>query len=474
MKKNSHGRNLIVTTALCLILAGCAVGPDYKMPDLSLPANWFSAPDQKADPEKEAIDQQWWKHFNDPVLSQLIDKAGAGNFDLKIAEARITQARAARASATSDLLPTVDTVGGADRQANRIAFGGSGPFDLTKPFSTYQTGFDATWELDLFGGKRREVEADTATLKAAQASRDDVRVSLMAEVAKTYVDIRQYQQQIAIVGDTQKADEKTLKIAKERFDSGSTAGLDVTQAEAQLELAKTQLPYYQNLLVQAELSMDVLTGEQPGATHKLTEAIAPIPVTDKDVVLAAPASVIANRPDIRVAEHKLASATAQEGVATAQFFPDVSLSGFFGLLNTQAGSLLKGGSKSWDAAGNVVWPILNFGKLTANLDMAKAGQQAALAEYQKAVLAALADVEKSYTAYTKQQQYREGLSKTEERNRHAADIAQMRYKEGLSSFIEVLDAQRTLYGSQSQLAAAKATSAGNTIALYKSLGGGWK
>jgi NodT family efflux transporter outer membrane factor (OMF) lipoprotein len=407
------------------------------------------------------------------VLNQLIEKTLQGNWDLKIAEARIAEARAARATATNDLLPTVNTDANYERQGNRIAFG-SVPFDLAKPFDFYQTGFDASWELDLFGGRRRALESATAELKASEASSDDAMISLLAEVARTYIDIREYQAQIVIVEDTIAADEHTAKIARERFKAGEAPGLDATEAEAQVKQAQSQLPVYQSQLLQTEFSMDVLLGSKMGATQGIITSTAPIPLADKELVLATPAKVIAMRPDIRVAERKLASATAQQGVATAQFFPDVSLIGFFGLLSPTANELLNTGSKSWDVGGNVVWPILNYGKLSANLHASNAREQEAFAQYQKSVLSALADVERSVTAYNKEQTHRAALENVIAADLHALAIARARYKQGLSSFIDVLDAERTLYAAQSQAAASRGAESQNLIAVYKSLGGGWK
>jgi outer membrane protein TolC len=220
--------------------------------------------------------------------------------------------------------------------------------------------------------------------------------------------------------------------------------------------------------------MDVLLGEKAGATAQLITSTAPVPVADKALLLAAPAKVIASRPDVRVAERKLASATAEQGVAAAQFFPDVSLTGFLGLLNADAGNLLRTDSKSWDIGGGVLWPILNYGKLSANLHASNARQQEALAQYQKAIITAINDVERSVTAYTKEEDHRAALEAAANDDQHALKIAQDRYKEGLSSFIEVLDAERTLYAAQSQTAASAALASQNLISVYKSLGGGWK
>jgi NodT family efflux transporter outer membrane factor (OMF) lipoprotein len=307
-----------------------------------------------------------------------------------------------------------------------------------------------------------------------EATRDDVRVSMLAEVARTYVDIRQYQTQLAITQDTIAADEDSARIARQRFKVGDTAELDATQADAQVKQARAQLPYYQNLLAQSEFSMDVLLGEKPGATQAIITSSQPIPVADKSLVLAAPAKVIASRPDVREAERKLASATAQIGTAKAQFFPDVSLSGFLGLLSTNAYDFAHGGSKSWDVGGSVIWPILNYGKLSANLNASDARQQEALATYQKTMITALSDVERSVTSYTKEEEHRAALEDAEKDDRKALKIARERYKEGLSSFIDVLDAERTLDSIETQTAASEALTSQNLIAVYKSLGGGWK
>jgi NodT family efflux transporter outer membrane factor (OMF) lipoprotein len=471
-------RNLLATVSIAALLAGCEVGPDYQRPEMGLPGSWISggtqaAPDgQQAPSAAEQIDQVWWQNFNDPVLNQLIAHAAAGNLDVQIAEARIAEARATQSTAAAGLLPTGDFKATANREANQFAFPGNLP-GLTSPFNSYQTGFDASWELDLFGGHKRDLESASAGVEASIASRDEVLVSMLAEVARTYVDIRQYQSQLAVAEATIASDANSADIARQRFEAGQSPRVDLTQAEAQLDQAKTQLPYYRNLLAQAEFSLDVLLGEQPGAAHTLVQQPMPIPLTDKGVVLAAPAVVIANRPDIRNAERQLAAATAMQGVAVAKFFPDISLNGFIGLLSTDIGQLPTAGAKSWLAGGSLVWPILSYGSLSANLDAANAKQQEAMLSYKKSMISALSDVEKSVTAYTEQENYRVGLERTVNDNKHTIEIARERYKEGLTSFLEVLDAQRTLYTSQSQLIQSVAQTSQNMIAVYKSLGGGW-
>ncbi len=476
MTRYSHTSFLRYTAlSIALLLPACAVGPDYQKPDIALPEKWVST-DQQVSTAPTSVQKTWWQNFHDPILNQLIEKAAQGNLDIKIAEAHIEEARAARSAAGSALLPSGELKGSALRQANRIAFpGNDSAFQslLQKPFNTFETGFDASWELDLFGGHRRDVEAATASMQATEASRDDVIISLLAEVARTYVDIRKYQAEVATAQKNLDLAHNTTDIAQQRFAAGDTAGIDVTQAKAQQEQTEAQIALYQNLLTQAEYSMDILLSEQPGAAHALVNKTAPLPAMDEKLVITAPSAVIANRPDIRVAERKLAAATAQQGVAVAQFFPDVSLTGFIGLLNTKSDNLLSTASKSWSTGASVLLPVLNYGSLSANLDTADAQQQEAMANYQKTIIGALSDVERSVTAYTEQNKYNQSLTESTDHTRHALAIAQERYKNGLTSFIEVLDAERTLNTSETQLTEANAQSTQNLIAVYKSLGGGW-
>lgn len=456
---------------LTILLTACTVGPDYKKPDENLPASWNSAESI----ENTKIQADWWKNFHDPVLDQLIDKAAGSNYDLQIAEAKIAEARASRGFAKADLLPQVDAKASANRQGNRIAFpGGGGPgFDLTKPFNTFEAGFDASWEADLFGGKKRAVESASAEVEASEASRDDIKISLLAEVARSYMDIRHNQQQIANINDIIKSNQKTLDISNQLFKVGSVPKLDVAQAEARLSDSKSELPKYEAMLTNAEYAVDVLTSQQPGTTAKLVTETKPVPVADSDLVLSAPAKIIANRPDVKMAERELASATAEQGVAVAALFPDISISGFVGLLNVDAGDLLKSGSRSWSVGGGILAPILNFGRLSANIDAADARQQQALATYQKSILAALADVEQSVTSYKKEQEHYVQLKNTASLLSQAVGIAENRYEKGMTSYLEVLDAKRSLYEAQTDLNTSEAAVSQDLTAVYKSLGGGW-
>jgi len=464
--------------ALCLMLAACKVGPDYHKPETALPKAWLSAPDNTNSTGAAQHELAWWQGLHDPVLNQLMVQAAAGNWNVRIANARITEARSLHNSAIAALFPTGDMMASATRQANQIGFPNGAPSSLKsavkQPFNIFKTGFDASWELDLFGGHRREAESTKDEWEASIISREDSLISVLAEVARSYIDIRQYQAQLQIAKDILAADQAICAITEQRLALGDTAGLDVAKVQAQQEHDRTQLPYYQNQLAQAEFSLDVLLGKPPGEAHKRVSATAAIPTADQKLVLDAPAAVIAQRPDIRNAERKLAAATAQQGVALAKFFPDISLTGFIGLFNTNAGSFLSAGSKSWGMGGNILWPILSYGSLSANLHGADAKQQEALAVYQQTIIAALSDVERSFSAYTQQTQYQQILATATASDLSVYQIALGRHQAGLASFLEVLDAQRRLYAAQNQLALAKAQTAQDLVAVYKSLGGGWE
>ncbi len=462
----------------CVLLTACKIGPDYTVPKAkNLPESWREAKSADGKPlyalldEKSLAEAMWWKSFNDPVLDDIIVKGVSQNFDLKIANARISEARAQLASVKSDLLPQVNIAGSAEREANEVVFPG---FSVPKPFDIFQTGFDASWELDVFGGNRRALESARALFGAARATRDDVRISVLAEIARNYINVRRYQAQEAITGNIVKANQEALKITKDLFGVGSAIESDVINAENQLSQAQAQALTYQSLLAASEYALDLLLGEHPGATHALVTPVKPIPVADKQFVLNAPATVIANRPDIRIAERNLAASTSEIGVAKSKLFPDISIAGFFGFLSTSSGTLLTAQSKAWNINGNVTWPILNYGKISAGIHYSEAQQQEALETYKKSVTAALVDVETSLSSYNKQEENRTLADKIVSNQTHAEAIANQRYKTGVTSLMEALAAQKNLYAAQLQQADATAFTSQDFVAVYKSLGGGWK
>lgn len=464
---------IILSTVL---LNSCVVGPDYTAPKIDSPSQWNSDT-----PISEAIaikdEQNWWESFNDPILNQLILKAINGNLDIQIAETRIAAARATQAGAMAALMPTGDLMFSANRQANQIGLPGSisGFSNIVKrPFNIFKTGFDASWELDLFGGHHRETESAQAELEASYYLQQDILISSLAEIANTYTQIRENLALLAIAEDDLATYSKTAEIYRQKKDIGEIAGQDLYQVQAQEQQAAAELNRLKNLITQAEYSLDILIGEQAGTTHLLINSSAsPLKVNDKKLILDAPAAVIAQRPDIRNAERKLASATAQQGVAVAKFFPDISLVGFIGLFNTNASNFINVSSKSWSMGGNIFWPILSYGSLSANLEAANAKQQEAMKTYQKTILNALADVERSYTAWHEQEKYLNAIEKATLQVEQVYKISDQRYQVGLTSLLEVLEAKHNLNTVHNKLFSAQALSTQNLIAVYKSLGGSW-
>jgi NodT family efflux transporter outer membrane factor (OMF) lipoprotein len=469
----SNIKTLAVAMLTCCV-AGCMVGTDYQQPDTKPPENWRAA----SSSQEQAIEQQWWHNFHDPLLDQLITTVINSNLDIKLAENRITEARATRETAKASLLPTGDMMANANRQQNQLGFPSGGPTNLSsmvkQPFNIFKAGFDASWELDLFGGHRRDVEASEAELTAANISREDMLISILAETARTYLDVRLNQSQLAIASDIVETDRKALLISKQRYELGDSDSIQASRDNARLEHDQAQLANYRNLQAQAEYALDVLMAATPGTAHDMLAASASLPVADRQLILAAPAKVIANRPDIRYAERKLASATSQQGVALARFFPDISLTGFVGLFNTNINNFVNMGSKAFGMGASVFWPILSYGSLSANLDAADARQQTALTQYQKTIISALADVERAFTAYSEQDNYLHTLEKETVEYNNLLDIAKQRFDHGLTAYPDVLDAERNLAANKNQLAVAKALTSQNLIAVYKSLGGGWR
>ncbi|MBF0421545.1 MAG: efflux transporter outer membrane subunit [Magnetococcales bacterium] len=460
-----------------LALCGCAVGPDYQPPVVEVPTVWHADRDL-GKTARIRNDAQWWSHFNDPTLTRLLDQAASGNLDLKMATARVVQARAGMAQARAAGLPGGDFRASATREANQMAMPGGNSTPLASlsqiPFDIFQTGFDASWELDLFGSHRRAEEGATAQWEGALAARADVWVSLLAEIARTYVAIRRDQRQRHLLAETIAVHQKMVILARQRFQAGQVAHMDVVQAEARGAQVQSTLPNLNARLRQNEYSMDVLLGERPGVTHELLANPAPIPTLERDLVWATPVEVIARRADIRVAERKLAAATAQQGIATARFFPNLSLSGFFGFLGTDAADLMASGQRSWRADAGIRVPVFNLGFLAAQWEVANARQQEALASYQKSIFAALADVERALTAYNQQEVVLRSALHEVEKDQQVRDIARERFQQGTTSQLEVLEAERTLLASRDRLANARADCTLDLIAVYKSLGGGWE
>jgi multidrug efflux system outer membrane protein len=459
-------------------LAGCAVGPDYEQPKLPAPRHWAEAPGRRA----AAPPAEWWKTFRDPVLDRLIAEAVAANLDLKQAGQRILDARAQRTGAIAAGLPSLDAHSNLSRRRNAFVggaatgIGGSpvgGGFGVgNQIIDIFQSGFDAQWELDLFGGIRRSIEAAEASIEAERENRRDVLVTLLGEVARNYIEVRANQRQMAITEDNLKAQEDTLGLTRAREQGGLASHLEVAQQEAQAEATRSQLPVFETAAKQAVHALAVLLGKEPGALLYLLKDEGRVPATAAGVVADLPSELLRRRPDIRRAERQLAAATAEVGVATADLYPKVNLSAFLGLQNMRISDFTPVG-KSWSMASSVTLPIFNWGRIRANIDSQEARRQQSFLAYQSAVLNAFKEVEDALVAYAKEQERRAALAKSVEASQLAVNLAEERYRRGLTAFLDVLETQRALFQAQSELVASEARVSTDLVALYKALGGGW-
>jgi multidrug efflux system outer membrane protein len=452
-----------------LVLTGCAaVGPNYVPPETRAPSSWHTELgsgliSKETDPQTLA---NWWTTLNDPELSSLIERAVAGNLDLKKAWARVREARARRGISEANLFPTLDATGSATWSSSRDT--GSGE---TRDF--YAAGFDAGWELDIFGGARRSIEAAEANLEASREGLRDVLVSLVAEVALNYVEARTYQARLAVAEANLKAQQETYELTGWRYEAGLSDELSVEQARYNLESTRSQIPTLYTGLEGAKNRLAVLLGEPPGAVHPEIEKPMPIPVTPLELAVGVPADTLRHRPDVRQAERELAAQTARIGVATADLYPKFTLKGSIGLEALSLGNLISAGSRTYSIGPRITWPIFDAGAIRKNIEVQSALQEQALIQYEAAVLSALEEVENALAAYVNEQVRRQSLLDATHAAERAADLARVKYAAGLIDFQVVLDAERSLLSLQGQLAQSDGTVTSNLIALYKALGGGW-
>ena len=454
--------------ALVLFLSGCAaVGPDYIRPDTVLPDAWYASLPGESPAKGKAEDlSAWWKTLNDPLLSSLIDRAVAGNLDLKKARTRVWEARARRAIAQADFFPTADGAGSAT-WSHFSADRGSG-----ETSNLYTAGIDAGWELDIFGGLRRSLEAADADWQAAGENLRNVLVTLLAEVALNYIDVRTAQIQIAVAEENLEAQNETYRLTQWRYEAGLSDELAVQQARYGLENTRSLIPALRTKLEGALNRIAVLLGEQPGRVHPELKKREPLPVPSLNVAVGVPADLLRRRPDVRQAERQLAAQTARVGVATADLYPKFTLNGSIGLEALSLGNL---SSAIWSLAGGpkITWAIFKGGAIRQNIEVQSALQEQYLLAYESTVLTALEEVENALVAFAEVQQRRQSLHEATEAARQAVGLARQKFEAGLTDFNNVLDGQRSLFSFQEQLAQSEGAIASNLVRLYKALGGGW-
>jgi len=471
---------LLAGAALALVLfQGCAVGPNYQQPKTAAPAQW-SAPKSGGETNLEPSIASWWKSFNDPQLDSLIERAVKTNHDLRIAEARVREARALYRIAASQLWPTLDAGGSyaRQRQSQNQPIIGSFPMPpkARVPFenNVYQAGFDASWEIDVFGGNRRAIEAGKAEVAAAEFGRRNVLVTLLGEVARNYVELRGCQRRLEIATNNLKTQQEALALTEDRFKKGLTSDLDVQQAATLLANTRAVIPTLETGIQDYIHRLGVLLGQPPEALRAELSAPAPIPSGPPEVPVGLPSELLRRRPDIQQAERQLAASTARIGVATADLFPKFSLTGLAGDQSTSASDWFAGGSKFWALGPTVQWRIFDAGRIRANIRVQNALQEQALATYEETVLMSFEDVENSLVAYAKEQIRRRSLEDAVTSSRDSLHLANQLYSNGLANFINVLDAERSLYQAEDALVQSDKAVTQNLISLYKALGGGWE
>lgn len=453
-----------------LVLAGCvSVGPDYAAPQ-TVPARAFAGAADGAF-TAAAIEARWWSRFDDPVLDDLVARALAANHDLRIATARVREARAIYRDAALDRLPTV-TTSAAARYEQLSETQAPGLSRAERELDTYTLGFDAFWELDFFGRVRRAVEAADAEAAAAEAGLRDARVTVIAEVGRNYFAWRGAAQRLAVARRNLENQTKTLELTELRLDAGRGTELDTARARAQLNATAAVIPLFEVATREAEHRLAVLLGERPGSLAlPPPQELAPLAGS---FPIGSPAELLRRRPDIRAAERLLASATARVGVATADLFPRVTLTGFLGFVAGRTGDLGRSASEAWFASPALTWAAFDLGSVRARLRASEARADAALARYEQTVLRALEETENGLVSFGQNRTRLVSLRAAAQASARAAELARLRFNEGVSDFLALLDAERTLLEAEDRVAQAETETYTALVAVYKALGGGWE
>ncbi len=459
------GISILLGGLLAIVFAACApVGPDYQPPHQELPVNWRESDVKESGVMGSEELEHWWTLFNDSQLDSLIRRATLANLDLQAATSRIAQARAQYLMIKSITLPTVDLT------ANYANFGS----EENKHQDLFLVGFDAGWEIDIFGGARRAAESAQASFTAVQENRNDVLISLQAEVARNYLELRGSQQRLAAAEKNLAAQQKSFDLARERQAIGLGTRLDVAQAETLLEFNRAQLPALKESAGLAIYRLELLLGLLPGALANELTCSADLPSPPALLPATLPSELLRSRPDIRQAERQLAAATADIGVAVALLFPQFSLTGLVGLQNGNLGNLLSNGSIFWNVGPSIDWSLFTGGRVRADINLNQARREEAQFTYEKTVLGALSEVESSLLSWKREGEINLSLAAATTAAQQALTLASGRYRAGLSGMLDLLLSERALYQAQDQLIVSSQQLNLNLVALYKALGGGWK
>lgn len=456
-------------SAALLIFSGCmAVGPDYIKPKPSMPGYWQDSTDPALVPDTATI-CRWWTVFEDPMLTQLIEQVAESNLDLKLAVARVDEARARLGVVSGERVPTLDATGDVSRQRGSE----NDVFSTGTTYTRYSIGLDASWEVDLFGRVRRSIEEAAANLESVHEDRNDVMVTMYAEVALTYLAIRTFQSRLAATRGNIESQRQVLALTRSRFKHGLATDLDVAQAERILGSSEAEIPPLRIELSRAINSIGVLLGRNPGTFSDELSKVKPIPLPPEKITVGIPADLLRQRPDIRRAERELAAQTARIGIAKADLYPRFSLNGTFGLAATDSENLFESGSRAYSFGPAVRWNLFDGNRIRNQVKVEDARTEQALLRYEQTVLNALNEAENAFTSYREQRLRLEALERTVVAARRSVKLSTELYKQGLTDFQNVLDSQRALFVIENQVAEARGETVAILVRLYKALGGGW-
>jgi len=456
--------------ALALV-AGCAtVGPDYAAPEAAVPPAWREAAGSGL-VHGETDLATWWRRLQDPVLDGLVERATRQGLDLREALARVREARALRGVADADRFPTIDAEASYQRhgESENTPLGG-----LVPDSDLFAAGFDTSWELDLWGRVRRSIEAADADLGASVEDARDVAVTVAAETARAYIELRSFQARLAVARTNVALQKETLDLARTRLDAGLVGERDVAQAGSNLESTRSRVPALEVGLRASENRLAVLAGLPPGALAAELAEAAPIPVPPTELAVGVPADLLRRRADVRRAERVLAAETARIGVAEGELYPQLTLGGSLGLAAERPGDLFESGSEVFSLGPSLRWNLFDGGRLRRRVEAQDARAQQALVRWERAVLVALEETENAMTAFGREQARRGSLLLAAAEARRAVDFARTQYREGLTDFQTVVDTERTVAALEDEVAQSEAAIATSTVAVYKALGGGWE
>jgi NodT family efflux transporter outer membrane factor (OMF) lipoprotein len=460
---------LLTTMLLALAFGGCKVGPNYKPPKTQSPPAWSGATQAAAAGDTRLTTNtvelaQWWTRFQDPKLTELVQAALRTNLDVRLAQALLREARALRGKDAGGLWPSLAATGSATRTGTM--HGNSTGF--------LQAGATAAWNLDVFGGTRRQLESDDAAIEAARDNIYGAEVTLVSEVALDYFQVRSAQEQIAIAQTNLQSEVHTAQVTRLKGAAGFVSGLDQANADAEVATTAATIPPLETIIQQNIFALSILLARPPADLLEELSKPGAVPPTPPEVPVGLPSDLLRRRPDIRAAEANLHQAAALIGVAVADFYPQFSLTGSLNYQSSIARDLFAGPNGVYSGGPQVNWPIFSGGAMISNLRLQKAATDAAYLTYQKVVLAALADVESNLVAFAKEWDHRKALSEAVIKNRRALDLSQKLYQAGTLEFLSVLDAERSLLASETALAQSRQAISSDLANIYRALGGGWE